>query len=224
MRGGRRAWRWARAALPAVAAAVTCACGGGGGGDSTVSSTTPSGPTVGAQRVFAVSDTDDANNTIPWTLTSTVLAASPDGSYTESEVGDGGAVAVNVTRYGTVNRVLSLETLTPLLSVGQTWPDQSGRVTCDNGLAFDVSVSGAMLVADEAVTLAGGSFPAHRVHYTYTSSNVATGATTVTDTTVWYDSSNGRLLRSVADFSYRNTTFTAGHLVREVRERVSTNL
>ena len=220
--------------------------GCGGGGNETPAETL-STPPVGLKRDYQMTDTDNSNNVIPWQLESNILSSAADGSFTVSFVGNGGNIAVNGTRYGTVNEVdtynanhalvgYTIQGTTPVtctydtpvpplpsnLPTGTAWPIVVSHVACNNGIAFNISRQDGSAIGVESITVPAGTFSANKVQYKRVISNSTNSSIKTEQHTIWYDTASGRLLQSNTDVTYANTTFSSGYLAHEVQQLLTT--
>jgi hypothetical protein len=233
--------------LPGLSASISAAAllvstlTGCGGGDS--APTTAAAPPVGQKVDFAVTDTDNSHNTIPWTLEYTVVSSAPDGSYTQSAIGNGADVAVNGTVYGRIDQIddynaqhhltsYTNEGATPVTCsfaqpriivppgavIGVPWPPFNDTSTCTNGTQYATSVQNGLYVDIENLTVPAGTFSTKKMQYDITRTDTTSGAATTGHVTIWYDVVSGREVQSSTDYTYADRTFAAGYLTHEQLE------
>lgn len=228
----------------ALAIGALAACGGGGGGTSTPPGPTYSfaTPTVGEQRTYAVTDTDNSSNTINLTSQQTVTSVNSDGTFDVNIIDPTGtSVIVNGTDYSIIpgawvedssGRDLSV-LFSPVsapsytctynpnglgpgfpISVGQTW-QLSFIETCGGS---GVSYTQTGTVEDvETIAVTAGSFKTVRLSSTVTWTTAAGGNVTETITR-WVDSTTGRGVKESANFARTGVLPVSSYLVSQTVE------
>lgn len=227
---------------------VLVGCGGGGdGGSASVSGAPVSVVPLGRKSDYQVTDTDNSSNTYPWQLELTVVASSPDGSYSQSRIGNGGNVTINGTRYGTVNVVDSFNPLHELVSyslpatspavtctydapqpllptglpAGQAWPVMSSHRTCTDGGSATLMLQSGSVVGTETVSVPAGTFSAKKVQYVQaiTQTSAAGAIVQMQDSwTLWFDPVSGRTVQATLDVTYAAAAGSNGRLTHEVQQ------